>query len=118
MKIEIKGKLSVVGVPVQKSEKFTVQTVVISRFWMDENEEKIEKIYPFQVMNDAIQKLNLKSMEGKTVVATGYLNGIKTEKGEYFANLRLHSVAVSEKIAVEATASTNGNDTVGDDLPF
>ncbi len=125
MKIEIKGKVTVVGEPVQKSEKFTVQTVVISKFFLDENEEKVEKIYPFQVTGDSIGKLDMKKHLGKTVVASGFLNGVMTDKLDYFVNLRLNSVTVVEKVAADAgpsSAMESENRMIAnvpaDDLPF
>jgi len=102
MKIEIKGRLKSVSAPESKSEKFTVQEIILSRQSTDEFGDMSgqENIYPFQVVNSDIEKLNLKALVGKKVKATGYINGREYEE-KFYVSLRLRSIEVLE-------ASANG----------
>lgn len=102
MKIEIKGRLKSVSAPESKSEKFTVQEMILSRQSTDEFGDLSgqENIYPFQVVNSDIEKLNLKALVGKKVKATGYING-REHEGKYYVSMRLRSIEVLE-------ASANG----------
>lgn len=122
MKIEIKGRLKLVGAPEKKSEKFTVQNIVISRQSLDEfgDPEGNENIYPMQVVNEDIDKLKLSSMIGKKVYATGYING-REHEGNYFTSIRLKSIAIIDTASANgfpaAVEAGNGAE-VSDDLPF
>lgn len=97
MKIEIKGRLKSVSTPETKSEKFTVQEIVLSRQSTDEfgDLSGIENLYPFQVVNADIEKANLKALVGKKVKITGYING-REHEGKVYCSLRFRSVELLE----------------------
>lgn len=122
MKIEIKGRLKIVGAPEVISDKFTVQNIVISRQTVDEfgDPQGNENIYPMQVVNDDIDKLKISAMTGKKVHATGYING-REHDGKYYTSIRLKSIAVIEtadKSGFPAPVEAGNGVEVSDDLPF
>jgi len=98
MKIQIKGKLTVVENPIVKSGKdganFSVQSILITRTINDEFGDPTGKVdrYPIQVMGDDIEKLKLDKMIDLKVNATCYLNCSEAGNGKLFLNLRLKSL--------------------------
>lgn len=119
MKIEIKGRLKLVGTPEQKSEKFTVQNIVISRQSLDEfgDPQGNENIYPMQVVNEDIDKLKLSAMIGKKVHATGYING-REHEGNYFTSIRLKSIVLIDSADKNGFPAPVEQPVPADDLPF